>query len=205
MEQGVALRVGIIEVNPEQDIDAAIEELISLGVDAEAINVDRMREVGRGDKGGEEHNADDALCGGCADGVVAVLADGTVKPCVFARDAKYSVGAIDMADLGEVLGGPRLRRERTRLTETFAARAELEVDCSPGSPCAPASGGPGCAPAQTGVRSDIQNCGPACSPSCIPVGNCNPVVNPPACNPISGHPPRPEPEPRPPGPICNPY
>lgn len=183
---GIPVRVGIIRLSDDQDIDAAIEELLSLGVRREDIGVDDQRGVGRG--GGDSAcNPEEELCGKCATGVLAIRPDGAVQPCVFSRDARFEVGNIVSDNLSTVISSERLHQMRDYLNAIFLQRGVIGADCPPTLP------------------SDAQNCGPSCSPSCSPMGNCNPVVNPPPCNPIAGHPPRPEPAPRPPGPVCRPY
>lgn len=186
VRRGIPLRVGLIRFSEDQDIDAAIEELVSIGVHREAIRVDDQRGVGRG-RGAKACSTEDELCGKCAGGVLAIMPDGSVQPCVFTRDARFNVGNITADALTTVLNSERLNRMREDLTSVFLERGPLGVDCAPAEPAGP------------------QSCGPACSPACIPAGNCNPVVNPGPCNPKAGHPPRPEPPVRPPGPVCNPY
>jgi sulfatase maturation enzyme AslB (radical SAM superfamily) len=186
VRRGISLRVGLIRLTEQQDVDAAIEELVSMGVDPDAIRVDDLRGVGRG-RTTDACVTEDELCGQCASGVLAIMPDGAVQPCVFSRDARFAVGSIADQHLTAVLAGERLQQIRQELTTAFRLRGPIGVDCSPAEPKGPHA------------------CGPACSPSCVPVGNCNPVVNPPPCNPIGGHPPRPEPPVRPPGPVCSPY
>lgn len=186
VRRGIPLRVGLTRLSEEQDIDEAIDELVAIGVQRDAIGVDDQRGVGRAE-GSAGCNAEDELCGKCADGVLAIMPDGTVQPCVFSRDSKFEVGNITEHDLASVLNGDRLISIREHLTSAFIRRGLIGVDCAPSDPAA------------------MQNCGPACSPSCIPTSSCNPIVNPPPCNPLVGHPPRPEPPPRPPGPVCSPY
>jgi MoaA/NifB/PqqE/SkfB family radical SAM enzyme len=208
VRRGIPLRVGLIRLSEDQNIDAALEELVSIGVHRSAIRVDDQRGVGRG-RDSAACTTEDELCGQCAGGVLAIMPDGTVQPCVFSRDARFEVGNITADNLASVLDGERLHRMRENLTSVFVQRRLIGVDCPPAEPtgpqsrehaCSPAGPqGPACAPA------GLQSCGPACSPSCMPIGNCNPVVNPPPCNPIAGHPPAPEPTPRPPGPVCAPY
>jgi MoaA/NifB/PqqE/SkfB family radical SAM enzyme len=193
VRRDIPLRVGLIRLSEEQDIDSAIEELIAIGVPPDAIGVDDQRGVGRG--GSAACTTEDELCGKCAGGVLAVMPDGTVQPCVFSRDARFEVGNITAENLGSVLNGERLHQMRENLTSVFLQRGLVGVDCPPAEPTGTQDCWPACVP----------NCGPACSPSCAPIGNCNPVVNPPPCNPIAGHPPGPEPTPRPPGPVCQPY
>jgi MoaA/NifB/PqqE/SkfB family radical SAM enzyme len=211
IELGIPLRVGLIRVEDDQDVDDARAQLLTAGVPQDQIRVDDLRSVGRGAVGSTPVARDeDALCGNCASGVAAILPDGSVHPCVFSRQQHFEVGNLLDQTLGEVLAGAELRDLRGRLSADFTARA-----CAPagggGGSCSPAGGGGGpCSPA--GVRATarrygqpVVDCGPACSPSCAPVGNCNPIVNPGPCNPVGGHPPRPEPTPRPDGPVCNPY
>lgn len=196
VRRGIPLRVGLIRLFEDQDVDAAREELVSIGVHRDAIRMDDQRGVGRG-RGSTACTTEDELCGNCAGGVLAIMPDGTVQPCVFSRDARFNVGNITDDDLASVLSGERLHRMREDLTSVFLKRGLVGVDCPPAEPmgavarCMPARG--------------AQGCGPACSPSCAPTHTCNPIVNPPPCNPIAGHPPQPEPPTRPPGPVCGPY
>jgi MoaA/NifB/PqqE/SkfB family radical SAM enzyme len=183
VRRGIPIRVGLTRMSDEQDLEAAIEELVGLGLDRDAIRLDDLRGVGRG-RGSSACTTEDELCGKCASGVLAIMPNGAVNPCVFSRDGRFEVGNIASDDLRSVLDGERLRRMREDLTSVFVQRGLLGVDGLPSGPHA---------------------CGPACSPSCIPMNNCNPIVNPGPCNPIAGHPPRPEPPVRPPGPVCNPY
>jgi MoaA/NifB/PqqE/SkfB family radical SAM enzyme len=186
VRRGIPLRVGLIRLSEEQDIGAAVEELVSIGVPRDTIGFDDLRGVGRG-RDSEACTTEGELCGRCADGVLAVMPDGTVQPCVFSRDARFKVGDLTTDNLASVVEGERLREMRERLATAFVQRGLPGVDCPPADPA------------------DPQGCGPACSPSCMPLGNCNPIVNPPPCLPIAGHPPGPEPTPRPPGPVCGPY
>ncbi len=187
LRRGIPLRIGVIRFSEDQDIEAAIDELVCMGVDRSVIGVDDLRGVGRG-RVSAACAAEDELCGRCADGVLAIMSDGKVQPCVFSRDPKFEVGNIAADDLASVLDGERLGRMRAKLRSAFVHREGAGADCPPAD------------------MTDPQSCGPGCSPSCVPMGNCNPVVNPPPCNPIGGHPPgNPEPIPRPPGPVCAPY
>ena len=207
VRRGIPLRVGLIRLSEDQDIDAAMEELVSIGVHRDAIRVDDQRGVGRG-RSSATCTTENELCGKCAGGVLAIMPDGTVQPCVFSRDAKFEVGNITADNLTSVLHGERLHRMRENLTSVFRQRGLIGVDCPPAEPTDTQSGGPACNPAGSQPAcspAGLESCGPACSPSCIPTATCNPIVNPPPCNPIAGHPPRPEPTPRPPGPVCPPY
>lgn len=186
VQRDIPIRVGLIRFSEGQDVDAAVEELVNIGVHRGAISVDDQRGVGRA-RGSGACTTEDDLCGKCAGGVLAIMPDGTVQPCVFSRDSRFKVGNIFAQNLTSVLKGERLHQMREDLSSVFLKRGLIGADCSPAELTGP------------------QNGGPACSPACAPVGNCNPVVNPSPCNPVAGHPPRPEPEPRPPGPVCGPY
>ena len=186
VRRGIPVRVGLIRFSESQDVDIAIEELTSIGVDRSAISIDDQRRVGRG-RGSFACTTENELCGKCSDGVLALMPDGTVQPCVFSRDERFKVGNIATETLTSILEGERLHRMREYLSSVFEQRGIKGVDLPQDQP------------------RGLQNCGPACSPACSPVGNCNPVVNPPPCNPSAGHPPRPEPPTRPPGPVCAPY
>jgi radical SAM protein with 4Fe4S-binding SPASM domain len=179
VRRGIPLRVGLIRLYEDQEIDAAMEELVNIGVHRGAIGVDDQRGVGRG-RSSASCRPEDELCGKCAGGVLAIMPDGTVQPCVFSRDTRFKVGNITADNLTTVLNSERLHRMREDLLSVFLQRGLIGADCPP-------------------------SCGPACSPACIPAHNCNPVVNPAPCNPVGGHPPQPEPTPRPPGPVCGPY
>ena len=217
VRRGIPIRVGLTRLAEDQDVEAATEELVAIGVDRGAIGVDDLRGVGRG-RGSVACTTEDELCGNCAGGVLAIMPDGTVQPCVFSRDARFEVGNITADTLTSVLAGERLHRIREDLTSVFLERGIIGADCPPADPtgrhhCGPAGGGSQRALASNpspympaGVTPlEVHNCGPSCSPSCSPTGSCNPIVNPPPCNPQAGHPPRPEPSPRPPGPVCGPY
>jgi|SRR5665213_1248232 len=161
---GIELRVGIIDLTDSQDVEAARQELIDLGVGEDRIGVDRLRGVGRGLSLPTEPLSQ--LCGRCADGVLAVMPDGTAHPCVFSRQEEFTVGNVRESGLANVLSGVKLRNTRELMRDEFESRdtnPDYEVrDCQPD--CHPS-----CAP----------SCSPSCSPSCIPMGNCRPVVGPP--------------------------
>jgi pyruvate-formate lyase-activating enzyme len=172
LRRGLPLRVGVIRLNDRQHVSEAIDELRHLGVPESAIGTDDLRQVGRGEQSHID-TPENQLCGRCADGVAAVMPDGTVQPCVFARDGRFHVGNT-ATGLASILDGPKLEKVRTHLNEVFTVRQGF--DCpplcppilggpAPPSPCPPDCW-PGCGP----------NCGPACSPSCVPMGNCKPAV-----------------------------
>jgi len=101
-EAGIPLRVGIIGVQEDQDISGAKEDLISLGVEPDRIKIDFMRQVGRGVRDEITPETTSQLCGNCANGVVAILPDGSVQPCVFSRQPDFRTGNIQEESLQEI-------------------------------------------------------------------------------------------------------
>lgn len=145
VRRSIPLRVGVIDMGEGQRAAGAVTELRNLGVTD--VGVDRLRQVGRGVRGGAEDV--EQLCGNCASGVLAVSADGTVWPCVFSR--WLPVGNVIEASLASILAGRRTGQVRTELEAAFNRQPK---------PCAPQ-----CAPAR---------CQPTCAPSCSP--SCNPCA-----------------------------
>jgi radical SAM protein with 4Fe4S-binding SPASM domain len=160
--EGIEIRVGIIQVDEKQSSDAARLDLLSLGVQADHIGFDSLREVGRG----ATASADDPLtqfCGKCASGVLAVLPDGSVQPCVFARQPRFTVGNLFEGSLLKILAGDRLRAMRSTLSGHFDER--VNDQCPPHGPSCPPNCLPECWP---GCE---PNCAPRCSPTCGPTIN----------------------------------
>ncbi|MDG4793079.1 radical SAM protein [Micromonospora sp. WMMD1082] len=143
VRRSIPLRVGVIDMGEGQRVAGAVAELRDLGV-AE-VGVDRLRQVGRGVRGGAE--GVEQLCGNCASGVLAVGADGAVWPCVFSR--WLPVGNVREADLALILAGRRTGQVRAEMEAAFNKQPK---------PC-----GPQCAPARC-----QPTCSPSCSPSCSP-------------------------------------
>jgi hypothetical protein len=154
LRRSIPLRVGIVEVQEEQEVERARAELEALGV--ERINVDRLRQIGRGVRNLAPNV--DQLCGGCADGTLAVLPTGDVLPCPMARWLILGdVRTVELATINE-----QARTTREMLLHEFDRRranrtSEPGVKCSPddADPC----GGPLCDP--------VLKCGPDKEP-------CNP-------------------------------
>lgn len=155
---GIELRVGIISVQEGQDIGGAKTELIEMGVNPDRIGVDHLRQVGRGVRDEVTPETTSQLCGNCADGVLAVLPDGSVKPCVFSRQTEFQIGNVRDQRLAEILGGGRFAGVRGLLREAFANRGATACkpcrpDCTPN--CKPSAGTP---------------CGPECKPRGLSAG-----------------------------------
>ena len=156
IERAVALnlpiRVGIIEVGEEQDVNDAARYLSH--IDVRNVRVDRTRRIGRAERFGVSRNPVDELCGGCADARAAIDSLGRVYPCVFAR--WLPIGNVLESSLRSLVGSQRFAATRAKLQGSFACRddhGQTEVD----------------------ARSGLKQCAP-CSPDqdCNPKGNCNP-------------------------------
>lgn len=161
VRRSIPLRVGVIDMGAGQRAEHAVAELESLGV--ADVGTDRLRQVGRGVRDRAVSVAE--LCGNCANGVLAIAADGSVWPCVFTR--WMSVGNVLTAPLATIVAGEQAARARAELDAAFAAR-EVEA-CRPscGPTCEPSRCAPTCAPSCRPARCQ-PTCAPSCSPSCSP-------------------------------------
>lgn len=126
---GMELRVGIIGVQEGQDIAGARAELIEMDVKSDRIGVDHLRQVGRGVSGEVTPETTSQLCGNCANGVLAVLPDGSVQPCVFSRHTEFRIGNVREQRLAEVLSREQFAGVRRLLREVFEERRI--TDCNP--------------------------------------------------------------------------
>jgi hypothetical protein len=153
LRRRIPIRVAVIDVVAGQDVDATRAELLGLGVPAALIQVDRMRQIGRGGAGAPFDASE--LCGSCGHGRAAVLPDGTLAPCTMARG--LPAGDVREASLDVLLAG-----------ESWAAAVAA----------VPRAGDSRCGP-----RADGENCGPresACTPqtTCTPgTTTCGPSKN----------------------------
>lgn len=156
---GLRLRVGMIQINEQQDIEATKRFLITQGVKAHAIGVDRTRGVGRGVSLRQEDPVE-ALCGKCINNRCAVTASGEVYPCIFSRS--FPIGNVLKQDINSIVTGETMRSTVNRLSQAFAHRqgsAYTEGDCDPD--CEPE-----CDPVYY----------PPCTPDCSPetIASCEP-------------------------------
>jgi len=160
LEKGFPLRVGLIKVLPEQDVDAAEALLRSIGVTN--VGIDHVRSVGRGASLAEPVKyPEDALCGDCAFGKAAVVPDGSVYPCVFSR--WLPIGNVLEYNFTDIVIGHQMQFTRGQLALSFLQRQSSIYQCEPQAcnpMCTPRGG---CQP----------NCAPRCSPTCNPIA-CNP-------------------------------
>lgn len=96
------------------------------------------------------------LCGGCARGKVAIISNGDVWPCVFAR--WMHVGNVHESTLAEILAG-RIIADARNMLDRVAASKEDKEKCGPESKCYPAEDDcqPHCPP---GYHADPKKCWP---------------------------------------------
>lgn len=140
IDRGIPIRAGVIGVLEGQQVEAAQQELVDLGV--QHIGVDYLRQVGRGTRTLEQ--SVDELCGNCGHGVIAILGNGAVQPCVFSRWGEFTIGNVQEKSLAEILASPQAHKVQKELDDAFdnsptACRPNCEPNCSPsaGEPCAP--------------------------------------------------------------------
>ncbi|GAA2015315.1 hypothetical protein GCM10009839_08180 [Catenulispora yoronensis] len=141
---GIPLRVGMVQVYPEQRIDEARAELVSLGVPPNRIRLDRERAFGRGQR---DHVACDPneLCGNCGLGRAAIGPDGTVTPCIMAGWLK--AGNVRTEPLEAILNGDGMARATVTIPRRTRTDVACDPDCVPQNPCDPRDGGDACDPA----------------------------------------------------------
>lgn len=160
---GIPLRVGVVGMRDDQDVDEVMLSLAQLGVTD--LGVDYLRQVGRGVR--DQRQDVYQLCGKCADGTLAVSPTGDVWPCVFAR--WLCLGNVCEASLSTIHRSAVAAATREALEDAFRqreiARHDGFGDKSPGC-------NPNCHP-----NCNPRTCDPVCSPRCSPT--CNPI----ACRP----------------------
>ena len=135
-EAGIELRVGVIGVQPNQDISGSIADLVALGVDPTRIGTDHLRQVGRGIRDEVTPQTTSQLCGNCADRVVAIMPDGRVQPCVFSRQPDFTIGNVLEGSIPDILGSDQFIATRGLLRGVFDERRSTEhqrelPNCSP--------------------------------------------------------------------------
>ncbi|MCF2527048.1 radical SAM protein [Yinghuangia soli] len=141
LRHGIPLRVGLIRINVDQDVNGAVAHLRDLGVTD--VRVDDERPFGRA--GGSTDPA--GLCGRCGDGRAAIGPNGDVSPCVMS--AWLPVGNVRSAPLSATLDGDRMAEAIATIREARAGNEPLpppgpqpppppcspqDDECSPGTP-----------------------------------------------------------------------
>ncbi|MFW5420976.1 radical SAM protein [Nocardiopsis sp. CNT-189] len=140
---GVPLRVGIIAVGPGEGVEAAVEDLESLG--ATDVGTDRVRPFGRG---GRERPPDvSGLCGNCGSGTACVGPTGEVSPC--AMSSWMGVGNVADEELSAILSGPAMARAVSKIRagkKQDGDQPPPQNPCEPDRWCKPGTPNSGCAP-----------------------------------------------------------
>ena len=211
VEAGLAVRAGVVEMAVNaHDMPGTRRMLEEAGV--HAVNVDRLRGLGRGSGERPGQPKLKELCGRCGSGKVCVSSSGEIYPCVFARFAP--LGHIRESGLGAAFAGAPLREFREALLDSHgAARAtrqraplnRLHIACVPEEICTPDDRPPDPTPKPGDCNPETPpgdcnpeippgDCNPekpswahrlvasACSPE-VPAPDCNPETPPPDCNP----------------------
>ncbi|GAA2618663.1 radical SAM protein [Actinomadura fulvescens] len=102
VRRDIPIKVGLVRVVDDQDIDGAVEQILGLGITN--YNVDDARPVGRALGRGQRTTVDD-LCGMCGDGRAAIDTTGRLMPCVLGRD--FDAGNVHESALADLLAGGR--------------------------------------------------------------------------------------------------
>jgi radical SAM protein with 4Fe4S-binding SPASM domain len=171
LDRHIPIRVGMVEMRPDQQIEETKQYLQDLGV--QHIGIDQVRSVGRGSAYGMESHPEDALCGACARGKAAVMPNGDVYPCVFSRWLR--IGNIHHEQsLREIVSGSAMQLTRDHLNSHFQHR--FGHRCIP--QCDPHTCDPNCEPGE--CAPDAPDCDPTrlCIPDfkdpCNPEAPCSP-------------------------------
>ena len=191
IDSGLPLRVGLVEMRPDQAIEDAELFLRNLGVDR--IRKDTVRSIGRGETYIQVERPEQALCGACARGKACIVPSGYVYPCVFAR--WLTMGNVLESSLHTIVAGEKMTRTRQQLNVFFMQRYQSASNCMPKTEpylltqdlsalletnrsCEPYECDPNCEPGQSGCNPDIQGCNPThlCLPDLMP---CSPEKYPP--------------------------
>lgn len=115
-EAGLKVRVSIIVMEQNQDrVHKTQEFLHSLGITR--VRTDRVRGVGRGTSliTEQSQSALSELCGNCWRGSVAITPEGTVYPCIMARN--YAVGSLREHSLADIVTSLNLASSRKQIYE----------------------------------------------------------------------------------------
>lgn len=142
VDKQIPLRVGIISMSLNDDhISETVDYLVSLGVSREKIRIDRVRGQGRG-KIISSDSGFDTLCGHCWMGKLAISYDGSVFPCVFARD--FILGNVTNERLQDIVKKDSCIKFREDAYRMFNSKKyeNKNNQCQPYEPCFPLMGCP---------------------------------------------------------------
>jgi MoaA/NifB/PqqE/SkfB family radical SAM enzyme len=152
IDRGVTTRAGVITMTEDDEAtDRTVRFLHDMGVGH--VRASGAREFGRGEDIVGREASDEALCGHCWNGSLALAPDGRAYPCVMARD--HAVGDTTVQTLAEIVRGAPLAGRRDAIYERVwlpkTARAEspfCHQSCVPdlSCPCDPLLCQQSCAP-----------------------------------------------------------
>ena len=152
IERGVTTRAGVITMDEDPDATERTRQfLVELGVGS--MRSSGPREFGRGEELLGQSASLSALCGHCWSGNLALAPDGSVFPCVMAR--QWAVGDITSQSLAEIVGGDALTHIRREIHDTVWRPKTLTAEnpfchqsCQPdlSCPCDPLLCQQSCAP-----------------------------------------------------------
>ncbi len=119
LENGLTVRAAIIKMNENAgDVEKTMTFLEELGV--KDIQVDLVRDVGRGHAGKGAGLPAAELCGRCWEGKLCVASTGEMFPCIFAR--RWPVGAMG-DNIRTAVQGAALRSFRSDLRKKVQAQS----------------------------------------------------------------------------------
>jgi MoaA/NifB/PqqE/SkfB family radical SAM enzyme len=118
LERRIPLRAGVIDIEPGQRAEMAVEDLRELGV--VQIDYDRLRQLGRGVR--DRAPGVDQLCGGCGDRRLAVSPNGEVWPCPMAR--WMCLGDVGQSSLASIYSRSMETRRRLQAEMHGPSRGE---------------------------------------------------------------------------------
>lgn len=153
VEAGIPVRAGVIEMDENVgQFEQTAEFLRSIGV--QNVGRDRLRQFGRGNSTSTTDLAE--LCGGCAENVLCVGADGKVSPCIMSKP--WFVSSVLEKSLGDISSSPTLAALRDDIRRAVVGTHEREgvhggihvicqpKVCGPYDTCGPKLGPGPCAP-----------------------------------------------------------
>lgn len=163
LRRNIPVRVGIIHIRDGQRSEQVRAEMAALGV--KDVSIDRVREVGNAATGLPSTSA---LCGRCADGIAAILPDGTVAPCVLGRF--LPAGQVQGNRLEDVFTSTRWQQVAASIPRRQPTACAPDCQPADSDSCAPDKGTPcnpmGFAPAVTACRRTTRRASRDSPPAC---------------------------------------
>src|SRR4051794_16610 len=159
LDAGVPTRAAVMALDGDLDGAERTRELLrEWGADVPDRSAE-PREFGRGEELLGKSASLEGLCGHCWNGNLAVAPDGSVFPCVMAR--QWAVGDITIQSLDEILAGEALKQIRAEIHDTVwqpkldvCQPAYCHQSCQPdlSCPCDPLLCEQSCAPWDAPVK-----------------------------------------------------